>query len=209
MADTSANIKGEAQTVNAGEEINVVSQKIIDDVLLQKQEILNDAEKKQKEILDSAERKRKEILDDAKKKAQERYDKVYELEILNAKSKINQELLLFKIKTIEDLISKVKERLKTINSEEFLKVLKDTLNSLKLSESEYQIGKNEELISGELLEEISKKIGFKKSKEKADFDTGIKIIDGKKEYMLSAETLINEKIDIIKIKLSKFLFEKE
>jgi len=209
MSDTSANIKGEVKTGAAGEEINVVSQKIIDDALLQKQEILNDAEKKQKEILDSAERKRKDILDAAKKEAQERYDKVYELEILNAKSKINQELLLFKIKTIEDLISKAKERLKTVNSKEFLKVLKDTVSSLKLSESEYQIGKNEGLISDELLEEISKKINLKRSKEKADFDTGIKIIDGKKEYMVSAETLINEKIDIIKIKLSKFLFEKE
>ncbi|MBM3708386.1 MAG: hypothetical protein FJW69_08650, partial [Actinobacteria bacterium] len=85
MSDASTNIKGEVLTGNAGEEINIVSQKIIDDALLQKQEILNDAEKKQKEILDSAERKRKDILDAAKKEAQERYDKVYELEILNAK----------------------------------------------------------------------------------------------------------------------------
>lgn len=208
MSDNSMNLKDRNITENSGKEVDRVSQKILDDALNKKQEILNDAGAKQKEILEVARNKREIILKDAEKESKIRYTKVRELEILKAKSRINQEVLLKKIGIIEDIIREAREKIESSNSKEFLSALKKIIGSLSLSDPEYQLGRNEKLIPESFIKEISVKTGFKKSVEAPDFESGIKIIDGRKEYVISVNTLIKEKIDIIKIKLSKFLFEK-
>ncbi|GEM_PF-1306259 len=192
-------------------ELDNVSKKILEDADTLKKQILDDAYKKREEILNSALVKKAEIIKKAQEDAKEIYKKVYELEMSNARFKANQEILLNKIKLIDGLIYDALEVLKTKYSERFLEFIKNLICSLELEEFEYQIGKQEKLITDDFILNIQnqsgKKFKIKKSSSDADFDDGIKIIQGKKEYHISAQTLIREKIEEIKIKLAEFLFK--
>lgn len=189
--------------------IDNVSKKILEDAYLEKDKIISDAHEKEDEILKTAENKRKNIINNAKAEAEIVYKKVKDLEISNAKMKLHQESLLSKIKLIDEIAEKALGKLKSQDSGLYLNFIKNSIRNLKVSEADYQIGNKEKLITIETLKSISDDVLLNPSAKPTDFENGIKIIDGKKQYIISAETALKEKIEDIRMELSEFLFEKE
>jgi len=189
--------------------VDNVSKKILEDASADKENIINDARIKEKEILKTAEDKRKKIIENAEAQAKEAYQKVKELEIANAIMKFNQEGLLNKIKFIDEISDKALNRLESSESETYLKFTENSIKNLKVYKADYQIGNREKLITGETLKKISGNIILERSDKPADFEKGIKIIDGKKQYIISIEEALKEKMEDIIMEISDFLFEKE
>lgn len=191
------------------ENTDKVSKKILEDAQDEVKEILDAADKNAKEILDDTEQKKEIKLQDAKTEAGHRYKKIYELEISKAKSAMEQELLMQKINMINSILEKSVSTLVSVKSSRYEEFLKNTLQNLNISKGQYQIGNNEPFIKDETLKKLAGSAKLEKSAEIPDFDYGIKIIEGKTEYSISAETLIQTRIDDIRMGLSRFLFEKE
>ena len=151
----------------------------------------------------------KNILEKAKLDAESRYKKVYDLEIAKAKSTADHEILVKKISVVDEIIKMATERLKSIDPGQYLEILREIFENISIAQAEYQIGKTENVFSDNMIRGVSKGGILKKSEGPADFDSGLKIIEGKKEYLISAETLIKDKIDDIGMEIAKFLFKKE
>ena len=189
--------------------VDNVSKKILEDAYAEKEKIINDARTKEKEILKTADDKRKIIIKNAETQAQDTYQKVKELGIANAVMKFNQEGLLSKIRFIEEISDKAVDKLRSSDSKPYLKFIENSIKSLKIKKANYQIGSREKLITDEILKTISGDIILEPSSNAADFEKGIKIIDGKKQYIISVEETLKEKMEDITMEISDFIFEKE
>lgn len=189
--------------------VDNVSKKIIDDACADKEKIIDDARTKEREILETAEGKKKKIIENAQAQAKDAYRKVKELEIANAVMKFNHENLLDKIKFIDEISNKALNRLISSDSKTYLKFIENSIKNLNVYSADYQIGSKEKLITGEILKKISGDIILALSDKPADFEKGIKIIDGKKQYIISVEEVLKEKMEDIIMEISDFLFEKE
>jgi len=189
--------------------IDNVSKKILNDANEENERIINEAHKKEKEILTDAEAKRIKILENAKEQAKESYKKTKELVIAAETTKLCQESLLNKIKLIDEISEKALKKIKFTESNTYLNFIKESIKSLKITEAQYQIGKNEKIITSEIIKKVSEGAILKLSDKPADFENGIKIIDGKKQYIISIEEVLKEKIDDIRMEISDFLFERE
>src|SRR5680860_1091581 len=189
--------------------VDNVSKKIIDDAYADKEKIIDDARTKEREILETAEGKMKKIIENAEAQAKSVYQKVKELEIANAVMKFNHENLLDKIKFIDEISNKALNRLISSDSKTYLKFIENSIKNLNVYSADYQIGSKEKLITGEILKKISGDIILALSDTPADFEKGIKIIDGKKQYIISVEEVLKEKMEDIIMEISDFLFEKE
>ena len=186
-----------------------VSKKILEDADKEKEKIISDALTKEKEILKAADESRKIIIKNAQAQANDAYQKVRELETSNAIMKLNQESLLGKIRLIEEISQKALNKLSSSDSRSYLKFFENSLKDLKVHKALYQIGSREKLITDEILKEISGKILLEPYDKPSDFEKGIKIIDGKKQYIISIEETLKEKMEDITMEISDFLFEKE
>ena len=60
-----------------------------------------------------------------------------------------------------------------------------------------------------MIKKIAGSISLEKSVEEPDFEEGIKLIDGRKEYLISASSLIKDRVEDIRMEAAAFLFEKE
>jgi vacuolar-type H+-ATPase subunit E/Vma4 len=189
--------------------VDNVSKKILEDAYAEKEKIINDARTKEKEILKTADDKRKIIIKNAETQAQDTYRKVKELGIENAVMKFNQEGLLSKIRFIEKISGKALDKLESSDSKLYLKFIENSIKSLKIRKAYYQIGSREKLITDKILKTISGDIILEPGGKAADFEKGIKIIDGKKQYIISVEETLKEKMEDITMEISDFLFEKE
>jgi len=189
--------------------VDNVSKKILSDAASDGEIIINEALAKEKEILATAEDRRKKIIKEAENQAKEVYLKVKELEIANAVMKFNQEGLLGKIKLIEEISHKALNKLRLSENEEYINFIENSIRDLKFSKADYQIGKSEKLITSEILEGVSKNIILVPSDKTPDFEKGIKIIDGRKQYIISIEEALKEKMEDIIMEISDILFEKE
>ena len=187
-------------------ELDNVSRKVLDDADEERNKILDEAKKKASAIIEEAGNKKKEIYKEGKLKAEVRYKEVFDMEVFSAKSELNQKTLLHKIELVDEVIEKAKEKLASLSKNDYEKFLKKNLKVLNLKESFYQIGSREKNIDNKMIESIA---NLKKVDEKADFEKGIKIIDGKAEYNISADSLIDEDIDDIRMKVALYLFGKE
>ena len=113
-----------------------VSKKILEDALLQRQKIIEDANNRKKEIIDSAENNRKNILEKAKLDAETRYKRVYDLEVAKAKSKAKHEVLLKKISIVDEIVVLAAEKLKSIDPEKYLEILREVVESVNIAKAE-------------------------------------------------------------------------
>ncbi len=188
------------------EKLDNVSQKILDDAEEEKNKIIEEAKKKAEDIISQAKKKKDETLRMANNQAQQEYDRIYDLEIIKAKSDIGQKILLNKLELVEDIINKAKEKLKNLDKAQYKNFLIKSLKGLDIEEGEYILGKNENNIIPEILEEAAASIKLKKSGQKPDFDKGVKIISGNAEYNLSPDTLVDTNIEDIKMEIAEFLF---
>jgi len=191
------------------ENMDNVSKKILEDTQNEAEKIIEAAKKNAAEIIEDANVKREKKLKDAGIEAQSIYKKAYELEISKAKSSMEQEILMQKIELVNSLLDKSVSKIVSGSSAGYEKFLEKTLKSLNISGGIYQIGKSEQFITDSIVKKITGSLKLAREVQEPDFDHGIKIIDGKKEFSISAETLIRAKIDDIRIELAQFLFEKE
>ena len=186
-----------------------VSRRILEDAADEKKKIIQDAQNKAKEIIDSAEQKRKNLLEKAKLDAKAIYKRVYELEIAKAKSAARQDILLEKIRIVDETIQMAEAALKNSDGGMYLNILKEILKGIDTVSAEYVIGKKDNVFTSAMIQKIPEGKMLKESKKESDFDNGLKIIEGKKEYIISAETLVKDKIDDIRMEIAEFLFDKE
>ena len=186
-----------------------VSRRILEDAADEKKKIIQDAQNKAKEIIDSAEQKRKNLLEKAKLDAKAIYKRVYELEIAKAKSAARQDILLEKIRIVDETIQMAEAALKNSDGGMYLNILKEILKGIDTASAEYVIGKKDNVFTSAMIQKIPEGKMLKESKKESDFDNGLKIIEGKKEYIISAETLVKDKIDDIRMEIAEFLFDKE
>jgi len=193
-------------------DVDNVSKKILADAALEKEKILNDAKEKASSIIAEAENSKKKILKEGKKKAEERYRGVYNLEVLKAKARFDQKLLLYKLRCVDEVIEKAKKKLSSLGKEDYGRFLKKSLSDLTINDGFYQIGYEEKNIDDGMIQSIireMKDMKLKKSNTKANFKTGLKITSGKAEYHISPEGMIEAEIDDIKMEIAHFLFGEE
>ncbi len=191
------------------ENMDNVSKKIIEDAQNEAGKIIESARKNAAEIIEDANAKRERKLKSAEIEAQSLYKKSYDLEISKAKSAMEQEILMQKIELVNSLLNKSVSKIVSDYSPEYEKFLEKTLKNLNITGGSYQIGKSEQFITDNIVKKIAGSLKLSRQQQEPDFDHGIKIFDGKKEFSISAETLIITKIDDIRIELAQFLFEKE
>ncbi len=190
------------------EKLDNVSQKILENAEKEKDKIIDEAKKKAEEIIRGANNKKKNALKATRKEADREYQKTYDLEITKAKSDITQRLLLTKLNIVEEIIEKAKERLRSLNPDDYKNFLSKGLKDLNISKGSYIIGSNEN-ISSDIIKEAAGNMKLEESKKQPDFDKGVKIISGNAEYNLSPDTLVDTQIDDIKMEIADFLFGKE
>lgn len=186
-----------------------VSIKILEDAEAERQKILESAAAKAGEIIEAAEKRKLKIIEEAKAEAGKRYLSVYNNEIVNAKSENEQKLLGCKIRIIDGLIEKARQKLVTDELDKFLSYISHTLKKLDLSKALYQTGSKESILTDSMIKKIAGSISLEKSNEEPDFEEGIKLIDGRKEYLISASSLIKDRVEDIRMEAAAFLFEKE
>jgi len=186
-----------------------VSIKILEDAEAERQKILESAAAKAGEIIEAAEKRKLKIIEEAKAEAGKRYLSVYNNEIVKAKSENEQKLLGCKIRIIDGLIEKARQKLVTDELDKFLSYISHTLKKLDLSKALYQTGSKESILTDSMIKKIAGSISLEKSNEEPDFEEGIKLIDGRKEYLISASSLIKDRVEDIRMEAAAFLFEKE
>lgn len=186
-----------------------VSIKILEDAEAERQKILESAAAKAGEIIEAAEKRKLKIIEEAKAVAGKRYLSVYNNEIAKAKSENEQKLLGCKIRIIDGLIEKARQKLVTDELDKFLSYISHTLKKLDLSKALYQTGSKESILTDSMIKKIAGSISLEKSVEEPDFEEGIKLIDGRKEYLISASSLIKDRVEDIRMEAAAFLFEKE
>jgi len=186
-----------------------VSIKILEDAEAERQKILESAAAKAGEIIEAAEKRKLKIIEEAKAEAGKRYLSVYNNEIAKAKSENEQKLLGCKIRIIDGLIEKARQKLVTDELDKFLSYISHTLKKLDLSKALYQTGSKESILTDSMIKKIAGSISLEKSVEEPDFEEGIKLIDGRKEYLISASSLIKDRVEDIRMEAAAFLFEKE
>jgi len=190
-------------------DIENVSKKIIDDACLEKEKVTNEAKEKASLIIAEAEKRKKRILEEGKQNAGERYKEVYNMEVFKAKSGFNQKILLQKIDLVDRVIKKAKQKLTGAGRKDYEKLLGKIIKSINISKALYQIGTKENIIDDKMLKSVAADMNLEKSSITADFEKGLKIIDGKAEYRISAETFIEANMDDLKMDTAFFLFGKE
>jgi V/A-type H+-transporting ATPase subunit E len=187
-------------------ELDNVSKKILDDAEAEKQKILNEARAKAGSITAEAEKKAEEILKEGKLKAKEKYQEVFDVEVVKAKTELNQKVINYKIDLIDDVIAEAKRRLSSLDKKEYEKFLKKALKELKIKSGSYQIGSQEKSISGKMIESMAK---LKKAAGRPDFKKGVKIIKGRAQYNITADSMIDPDIEDIRMETALNLFGKE
>jgi len=184
-------------------ELDNVSKKVLDDALKEKEQELKEAKKKASEIIEKAKQRALEIHRNGKLKAWHRYKEVLNVELSKIKSRLNQEILLYKINLVDEVINKAKEKLLGMSKEDYKKFLEKNLKALNIDSGYYLIGSEEKDIDSKMIESIA---NLKKAEGRPDFKKGIKIIKGKAEYIISPDVLIDSEIDDIRMEVASHLF---
>jgi V/A-type H+/Na+-transporting ATPase subunit E len=190
-------------------EIENVSKKILEDAQKQKDEILEGANKRAQEILDDAKEKRAKVLAEAKKEASQKYDQVYQMELSKSKAQMEQKILLSKLDMIESVIEKAKKRLQETGSKEYALYIKSVVNDLDIKEGVYLIGKNEKVLSDDIIKPLMEQINVKKSQDKPEFEEGLVIFSGNAQYSISFLNAVETIKEDLKIEIASYIFDEE
>jgi len=187
-------------------ELDNVSKKILEDTTVEREKILDEARKKASAIVEEAENKAKEINQDGKLKAQKKYKEVFDVEVIKARTELDQKMIIYKIGLIDEVIAKAKERLSSLDKKQYERFIKNTFKTLNVKDGCYQIGSEEKNIDSKMIESIA---DLKKANVKPDFKKGIKIVKGKAQYNITADSLVDSNIDDIRMETAIYLFGKE
>ncbi len=183
-----------------------VSKKLIEDAESTGNDLLAEARKKAESVLEEAADARKSILAKGKILADKAYKQSYDFAIARISSEMEQKLLEEKIKMVDEVLAGITDRLRNLPAEDLKKLLLKFAHRLDFKKAVYQLGKDEKKITDLLVREIFGTKTLIKSTLKPDFAMGLKIIDERKEYYFSEETLMDLDSEDIKMEISKLLF---
>ena len=183
-----------------------ISKKVIKDAQAIRRDNIKEAEEKAAQILAAAEKKAREIVDKGKVEAEGHYKETYNMEIFKVKAALEQGLLLKKLKLVEAVIDKAKERLSKLDRSGWEKFLKKMAKELNISKGTYIIGKNEKIVDDKLARTIK---GIKPDSAAPDFEKGLKILGGRAEILLSPENYLEMDIEDLKMEIASYLFSGE
>ena len=184
-----------------------VSKKLIEDAENERRRILSEASQKVESILKEANERKEAIMAEGKVLAQNAYKHEYDFLITQFNSQLNQRFLMEKIKIVEEVIKKIINRLENLDIDELKKALLKFVSNINFKNGVYQIGKNEKRITDATVNEMFKNKSLTKSEKESNFNNGIKIIDGRKEYHFSERNLIDSESEDTKMEISKLLFD--
>ncbi|MCG9480127.1 MAG: hypothetical protein K9H14_07995 [Actinomycetia bacterium] len=190
-------------------DINNVSKKILEDAEQKKQEILKEAQDKASQVLAEAEKSNQRHLEMAGQEAEQKYKQTYDLEVLKAKSGLEQKLLLSKLELVDGIISRAKQKLTEADKKTYLGFIKKSLDHLNLSQASYIIGSKEKNISKQDLKDMAPSAKLEPAEQEPDFDYGLKLISGNAEYLISPQSTIDSAAEDLKMEIADFLFSKE
>lgn len=191
--------------------ISNVANKILNDADIEKENIINEAKEKAGTLINEAKKAKNDSIKDTKKIAVTRKKDIYETELLKVYSEMNQKILEYKINVIDSIIEKASGKLLKPETKMYKSFVEKMLKKGGIKKGEVVIGKKDKNIKAKDIVSIAKKIkiAIKESKEKPDFEYGVKIVCGKASYNLSPYDYFTSSLDEFRIELSSILFPKE
>ncbi|MCJ7665406.1 MAG: V-type ATP synthase subunit E [Actinobacteria bacterium] len=186
-------------------EMDNVSKKVLEDAQNIRKENLKEAEEKASGIRAEAEYKIKDVLKEGSADAKEHYSRTYDMEVFKARSSLDQKMLLEKIKLVDSVIARAKEKLSGLDRGEWEKFLKKTIAGLGIKEGTYIIGSSEKVLDGDLARSVT---GLKPATDGRELKKGLKIFEGKAEYDLTPEKYLDIDIEDLKMEIASYLFKK-
>ncbi|MFC2145169.1 hypothetical protein ACFLQQ_02455 [Actinomycetota bacterium] len=187
-------------------EMDNVSKKVLDDAQNIRKANLKEASDKADGILTEAEREVKDTLKKGKEEASQHYRKTYDMEVFKTRSRLEQKMLLEKIKLVDSIISKSKKRLSDLDRSQWKKFLAKSIAALGIKEGTYRIGSNEKMLDKELIETVS---GLKPQNKGEKLQKGLKVFGEKAEYDLTPEKYLDMDIEDLKMEIASYLFGRE
>ncbi len=191
--------------------ISNVANKILNDADIEKENIINAAKEKADILINEAKKEKDDSIKDTKKIAIIRKKDIYETELLKVYSEMNQKILEYKINIIDSIIEKASGQLLKPEAKKYKSFIEKMLKKSEIKKGEVLIGKRDKNINAKNIVSIAKKMktAIKESKEKADFEFGVKIVSGKASYNLSPYDYFTSSVDEFRIELASILFPKE
>lgn len=188
-----------------------VAKKIIEDAKLEKEQIIKSAKEQAKTIIASANNDLKAALKETENKAQLRKKEVFNAQLLKMHSAKNQEILNRKLDSIDKILDETAKALQKPDKKAYKAFIEKIMGSIDIKSGEVIVGAKEKAVTAKDIIDAAKKqkITIQKSKEKADFDFGAKIISGKARYDVSPYDYFMSSYEEMRIELSKILFPKE
>lgn len=166
-------------------EIENLSKKIADDASKEAQAIKSAASSQAFEILEKSRSDAKRMLDDAKTLAESLYKESYAKRMSRQESDGRQELLRKKMEAAESVLKKAKDEAVKLPKEEYREYFKKNASKISVEDGEFIIGAKESNIDSQFVKSLFRGVKMTESKEKPDFDYGIKVISGRAHYTLS------------------------
>ena len=185
-------------------EMDNVSKKVLDDAQNIRKENLKEAEEKAFLILAEAEEKISDLLKKGDADTKEHYRRTYDMEVFRAKSVLDQKMLLEKIKLVERVIARAKEKLSGFDRHQWEKFLKKTIAGLDIREGTYIIGSKEKALDEDLIRSLSE---IKPAAGGSGLEKGLKVFADKAEYDLTPEKYLDMDIEDLKMKIAAYLFK--
>ncbi len=185
-------------------EMDNVSKKVLDDAQNIRKENLKRAEEKATGILAEAEEKINDLLKTGETDAKEHYSRTYDMEVFKAKSGLDQKILLEKIKLVESVIARAKEKLSSFDRKQWEKFLKKTITGPGMKDGTYIIGSGEKVLDGDLVRSVS---GLKPHEGGRDCKKGLKVFGDRAEYDLTPERYLDMDIEDLKMEIASYLFK--
>lgn len=191
--------------------ISNVANKILNDADIEKENIINEAKEKADILINEAKKAKNDSIKETKKIAITRKKDVYETELLKVYSEMNQNILEYKIDIIDSIIEKASGKLLKPETVKYKSFIEKMFKISEIKKGEVLVGKKDKNIKAKDIVSIAKKlkIAIKESKEKPDFEFGVKIICGKASYNLSPYDYFTSSLDEFRIELASILFPKE
>ena len=187
-------------------EMDNVSKKVLDDAQNIRKENLRIASSKAAQILAEAEGEVKDTLKKGKEEAGQHYKRTYDMEVFKTRSGLEQKMLLEKIKLVDSIISKSKNRLSELDRSQWEKFLSKSIAALGIKEGTYSIGSNEKILDKELIGAVS---DLKPADKGEELKKGFKVFGGKAEYDLTPEKYLDMDIEDLKMEIASYLFGRE
>jgi len=190
-------------------DIENLSKKILEDAETEAQSIKHAAESEALKITEKAKEHVSKLLAEAKILAESAYKESFDKKVSQNESLKRQEMLSKKMEIVESVMKKVREEIEKLPKEDYREYFKKNAKSLNIDEGEFQIGIKEKNIDPPFIKQLFKTAKLAESKEKPDFDYGIRIISLGALYTISLLSDLEYRRDAVLSLINREIFKEE